>query len=123
MSNYYLMAQLPALDQVEGAAPLPITEERYLELCSRFLSKKAAAAVKSLTLLPDRRESATGWALIDAWNDGERQLRMALAGLRAKRMKKTTKADKKDIKKKKNNVKQKTKSKTNDGYFKEVRKE
>ncbi len=97
MSNYYLMAQLPALDQVEGAAPLPITEERYLELCSRFLSKKAAAAVKSLTLLPDRRESATGWALIDAWNDEERQLRMALAGLRAKRMKKTTKADKKDF--------------------------
>ncbi len=35
----------------------------------------------------------------------------------------STKADKKDIKKKKNNVKQKTKSKTNDGYFKEVRKE
>lgn len=35
----------------------------------------------------------------------------------------STKADKKDIKKKKNNVKQKTKSNTNDGYFKEVRKE
>lgn len=35
----------------------------------------------------------------------------------------SAKADKKDIKKKKNNVKQKTKSKTNDGYFKEVRKE
>lgn len=46
MAEYYLIAQLPSLDGLGDNMPIPITEERFLELCSRFLGKKAQ---KSLT--------------------------------------------------------------------------
>ena len=38
MAEYYLMSQLPSLDGVGENTPLPITEERFSELCHRFLS-------------------------------------------------------------------------------------
>ena len=41
MAEYYFMSQLPSLDGIGEQVPLPITEERFLELCHRFLGKKA----------------------------------------------------------------------------------
>ena len=86
MGAYYLIAQLPSLDQVDDHAPLPITEERFLELTERLLGKKAWERVQGLTLLPPRDAERTGNALIDAWNDGERRLRLALAKARADKL-------------------------------------
>ncbi len=89
MNQYYLIAQLPSLDVVGETTPLPITEERFYELCSRHLGKKALRALKGLTLVPARQSEAAGYQLIDAWNENERQLRLALAVIRAGKMKKT----------------------------------
>ncbi len=89
MNQYYLMSQLPSLDGVSDASPLPITEERFNELCSRFLEKKALNALNGLTLIPARTAEKSGFALIDEWNDAERKLRLALATVRADKMKKS----------------------------------
>ncbi len=93
MNQYYLIAQLPSLDCVNETTPLPITEERFYELCNRYLGKKALNALNKLTLAPTRQRQKAGFAMIDAWNDGERQLRLALACVRAKKMKKTFDAE------------------------------
>ncbi len=89
MSLYYLMAQLPSLDGIADSSPVPITEERFNELCGRFLSKKAADRLKELTLIPPRERKSTGSPLIDAWNGGERALRLALGRVRAEKLKKS----------------------------------
>ncbi len=86
MNQYYLIAQLPSLDYVSETTPLPITEERFYELCNRYLGKKALKALNKLTLAPARQRHVTGFKLIDAWNESERQLRLALAYVRAKKM-------------------------------------
>lgn len=86
MNQYYLMAQLPSLDAVSDAAPLPVTEERFLELCGRFLGKKALGVLRQLTIAPPRTREATGSRLADAWNDGERNLRLALVQVRTERL-------------------------------------
>ncbi len=88
MNQYYLMSQLPSLDAVSETTPLPITEERFNELCSRFLSKKALNALNGLTLVPQKQTEKVGFSLVDAWNDGEKKLRLALASVRAGKMKK-----------------------------------
>ena len=89
MSTYYLMAQLPSLDGLGENAPPPIGEERFLQLCGSFLGKKARLRLEKLRLMPPREYEKTGSALIDAWNQGERRLRIALAAARAERMKKS----------------------------------
>ena len=89
MSEYYLISQLPSLDGLSENTPLPITEERFFELCNRFLGKKAKKEIEKLTLLPAKDFEKTGSAFIDAWNNGERNLRIALAEIRAGKMKKT----------------------------------
>ncbi len=83
MSQYYLMSQLPALDGLAEASPLPITEERFYELCDGFLPEKMTKAVKNLTLIPPKELEPTGYKLIDTWNQNERMLRLALSGVRA----------------------------------------
>ena len=88
MSEYYLISQLPSLDGLSENTPLPITEERFFELCDRFLGKKAKKEIEKLTLLPAKDFEKTGSAFIDAWNNGERNLRIALAEIRAGKMKK-----------------------------------
>ncbi|MBE6662308.1 MAG: DUF2764 family protein [Ruminococcaceae bacterium] len=88
MSEYYLMSQLPSLDGVSDNLPLPITEERFLELCHRFLGKKARDEVDRLTLAPARELESSSSALIAAWNGGERDLRLALGKARADKLKK-----------------------------------
>lgn len=93
MAEYYLISQLPSLDGVSENAPLPITEERFAELCQRFLSKKAQNELKKLTLRPPRAPQCSASSLIEKWNEGERDLRLALARLRADRMNKTFDSD------------------------------
>lgn len=88
MAEYYFMSQLPSLDGVGENMPLPITEERFVELCRRFLSKKAQGEIDRLTLMPPRDHEQSGSALVEAWNEGERDLRLALGKVRAEKMKK-----------------------------------
>ncbi len=86
MNQYYLISQLPSLDAVTESSPLPIGEDRFNELCSRFLSKKALNQLSSITLIPDLKEAKTGSALIDAWNEGEVFLRLCLGAARAEKL-------------------------------------
>ena len=88
MAEYYLVSQLPSLDGISENTPLPITEEQFSELCGRFLDQKSQKRVKELTLLPPRTHENTGSALIDAWNESERNLRLALCKVRAEKLKK-----------------------------------
>ncbi len=88
MAEYYLIAQLPSLDGMDENAPLPITEERFTELCSRFFGKKAQNEMKKLTLSPPKSFESSGCALIDSFNESERNLRFALGKVRAEKMKK-----------------------------------
>ena len=92
MAEYYLISQLPSLDGINENTPLPITTERFDELCQRFLGKKALVESAKLKLIPPRdREKAA--ALIEKWNEGERSLRLALAKLRAEKLGKHYDAD------------------------------
>lgn len=89
MAEYYLISQLPSLDGLNENSPLPITEEVFAELCNRFLNKKALNFFNSLTLTPNRDFENTGSQFVDRWNAGERDLRLALAKVRAEKLKKT----------------------------------
>ena len=88
MAEYYLISQLPSLDGISENAPLPITEERFTELCNRFLGKRSQEAMNKLTLSPPKSSESSGSVLIDAWNESERNLRFALGKVRAEKMKK-----------------------------------
>lgn len=87
MAEYYLISQLPSLDGIADNAPLPITEERFSELCNRFLGKRAKSEFDKLTLSPPPDLERTSSALINAQNENERNLRLALAKVRAEKMK------------------------------------
>ncbi len=93
MGEYYFIAQLPSLDAVGENAPLPITEERFLELAKRYLSEKAFHEVEDLTLMPPQVHEKSNSKLISAWNSGERNLRLALGKIRAEKLKKQFNAD------------------------------
>ncbi|MBE6749818.1 MAG: DUF2764 family protein [Ruminococcaceae bacterium] len=88
MAEYYLISQLPSLDGISENTPIPITEEALLELCSRFLGKKALSELENLTLVPQIDSAKSNSSLIEAWNTGERELRLALGKARAERMNK-----------------------------------
>ena len=87
MAEYYLIAQLPTLDGIGDSTPIPITEERFLELCDRFLKKKAQSEIRKLSLTPPPSPERSSYALVEAWNEGERNLRFALGQARAAKMK------------------------------------
>lgn len=89
MAEYYLISQLPSLDAVGDIAPLPITEERFSELCRTFLKERAQAVLDKITLSPPKTSDNTGSALIDSWSESERNLRFALGKIRAEKMKKS----------------------------------
>ncbi len=90
MAEYYLISQLPSLDGITEGSPLPITEERFFELCCRHLGKKSLIdTLNSLTLLPERCSEKSRYPIVDAWNEGERVLRLALGKVRGERMKKS----------------------------------
>lgn len=86
MAEYYLIAQLPSLDAVGENEPLPITQDRFLELCSRFLKKRAAEEVEKLTIVPPEEPEGSYSKLVRDWNTAERQLRLALGKTRADKM-------------------------------------
>lgn len=88
MAEYYLISQLPSLDGVGENTPLPITEERFLELCGNFLGKKAQQELRRVTLLPPKAPQKSSSPLVEAWNRGERELRLVLAQARAENLKK-----------------------------------
>ncbi len=88
MAEYYLISQLPSLDGISENTPLPIAQERFFELCNRFLDKKSQGIMKKLTISPSRYCESTGSALVDAWNESEKNLRYALGKVRAVKMKK-----------------------------------
>lgn len=93
MAEYYFISQLPSLDGVSENAPLPITEERFMELCGRFLGRKAQQEISKLSLAPSRTPQKASSPLIEKWNDGERTLRLALAQLRAEKLNKSFNAE------------------------------
>ena len=86
MAEYYLVSQLPSLDGINENTPLPITTERFEELCRRFIGKKAQGELDKLTLVPQRTPEKSASSLIEKWNEGERNLRIALAKLRADKL-------------------------------------
>lgn len=86
MAEYYLISQLPSLDGISENMPLPITEERFYELCHRFLNEKAKRELDKITLSPPKEREKSNSPLVDAWTEGEQNLRFALAGLRADKM-------------------------------------
>ena len=47
--QYFETGDLPALDGLGENMPPPITEERFLELCGRFLSKPALQELRKLS--------------------------------------------------------------------------
>lgn len=88
MAEYYLISQLPSLDGISENMPLPVTEERFTELCERFLGKKALNELDKLSLMPTRSPEKSSSALIENWNEGERNLRLVLGKIRADKMNK-----------------------------------
>lgn len=86
MADYYLISQLPSLDGNWENASLPITAERFEELCSRFLGQKALKKLAQLKTVPDLDAEKTGSSLLDGWTDAERDLRLALAAVRAEKL-------------------------------------
>ena len=86
MAEYYLISQLPSLDALGENAPLPITQERFFELCESALSKRALDELNAITLIPDIEPKKTSSALVSAWNEGERDLRLCLCKARADKM-------------------------------------
>ncbi len=93
MAEYYLISQLPSLDGINENTPLPITSERFEELCQRLLGKKALIESAKLTLVPPRNPEKSSSSLIEKWNEGESSLRLALAKLRADKLNKRFDAD------------------------------
>lgn len=84
--QYYLVSQLP--DISSDKSTLPITEKYYRDLCSRFLEGEAKEILKNLSLEPPKMPNETGSPFLDAWYEHERELRFALAQVRAQKMKK-----------------------------------
>lgn len=93
MAEYYLISQLPSLDAIGENMPIPITEERFSELCHRFLSKKSQQELDNLSLLPPKVYEKSNSPLIEAWNEGERNLRIALGKVRAEKYNKNFDAE------------------------------
>ena len=88
MAEYYLISQLPSLDGLSESAPLPITPERFQELCHSYLGERALGKLAHLTIHPPLTPTASGSPLIDVWNKGERDLRLVLAKARADKLQK-----------------------------------
>jgi hypothetical protein len=88
VKQYYLLAQLPAFTVSDDRTSLPITEEYFNDLCSRFLDGNSLKILEGLSLEPPRERTITGSPFVDAWYERERALRIALAQIRALRMKK-----------------------------------
>ena len=88
MAEYYLISQLPSLDGLSDNVPMPITEERFYDVCNRILGKKAQNELSKLSLVPPRLYEPSGSVLLESWNKGEQNLRLALGKVRAEKLNK-----------------------------------
>ena len=88
MAYYYLVSQLPNISGAEGKSALPLNSSSFRELCCRFLSEDEKLTVNGLSLVPPKDTSSTGSVFLDTWYEKERNLRYALAQIRAQKMKK-----------------------------------
>ena len=82
-NQYYLVSQLPAVSYTGEKQNLPISEAYYRDLCARFLDERSLEILNNLSLVPPRKNIATGSAFVDTWYAKERALRLALAQIRA----------------------------------------
>ncbi len=88
MAYYYLVSQLPNISSTEGKSALPLTTEQFRELATRFISEEEKAVLERLSLVPAIELTSTGSAFLDVWYEKERNLRCALAQIRAQKLKK-----------------------------------
>lgn len=88
MAYYYLVSQLPNISSSESKSALPLNGMQFLELASRFISEEEKEILKNLSLIPPMELSSTGSKFLDIWYEKERNLRCALAQIRAQKMKK-----------------------------------
>ena len=88
MAYYYLVSQLPNISSSESKAALPLTGTEFVELASRFITEDEKAVLQGLSLIPPMENISTGSAFLDVWYEKERNLRCALAQIRAQKMKK-----------------------------------
>ncbi len=88
MAYYYLVSQLPNISSAEGKTALPLTGDSFRELAGRFISPAEKDVLNSLSLVPPKEPVPTGSAFLDTWYEKERNLRFALAQIRAQKMKK-----------------------------------
>ena len=88
MAYYYLVSQLPNISTAESKAALPLNSVSFREIASRFITAKEKAVLDGLSLVPPMELSATGSAFLDVWYEKERNLRCALAQIRAQKLKK-----------------------------------
>lgn len=88
MAEYYLISQLPSLDGISDNMPVPITEERFYDVCERILGKKAQNELSKVSLIPSRMLESSGSKVMESWNIGEQNLRLALGKVRADKLNK-----------------------------------
>lgn len=88
MSYYYLVSQLPNISSAEGKSNLPLNTDSFKELCCRFVNENEKQYIKDLSLVPPVDGGKTGSVFLDNWYEKERNLRFALAQIRAQKMKK-----------------------------------
>lgn len=88
MAEYYLISQLPSLDGLSDNVPVPITEERFYDICQRILGKKAQKELNRLSLVPSRTYESSDSKVIESWNRNEQNLRLALGKVRAEKLNK-----------------------------------
>lgn len=82
------MAQLPSFIISDDETKMPITEEYLKNLCARFLDPHSLEVLKNLFIEPPKTKVSTGSKFVDAWYQNERDLRIALAQIRALKMNK-----------------------------------
>ena len=88
MAYYYLVSQLPNISTTEGKATLPLNGKSFIELAGRFISEDEKITLNGLSLVPPKELTSTGSVFLDTWYEKERNLRFALAQIRAQKMKK-----------------------------------
>lgn len=86
MAEYYLISQLPSLDGLSDNVPVPITEDRFYDVCNRILGKAAQEELSKVSLVPPRTYEPTSSKVMEAWNIGEQNLRLALGKVRADKL-------------------------------------
>ena len=88
MAYYYLVSQLPNISTGESKANLPMNTVQFSEVASRFITPKEKTVLERLSLVPPLELGSTGSKFLDVWYEKERNLRCALAQIRAQKMKK-----------------------------------